>query len=227
LPDLQTLPASDRTDYLDRLLTHLEGTIVTDASKEFNVSEEAQKETLKNLQDRESAVKENIEKYRLRLLALTDEEDVRRKEMQKAFRAKHEKAFVDVNFKHALIGGKVRHVISVGGIAKYFVSLPTGETENEVGRFVANPKKTDKEGNETDLGPITNSEQVLLSCLTAVQLTQGDKQIPEQVLSGLPIIQRLALIRQLPIATASHLADECMTMQALMNVVLELDMGNS
>lgn len=198
---------------------------MSDETKDFNVSEESQKLTLDGLKDKETNLKENIEKYRVRLLALSDEEAERRKAMQKAFRAKHEKTFADVNFKHALIGGKVRHAITIANAAKYFVSLPTGETEHEVAKFVGNPVVKTKDNSEVNVGPVTNTEQALLSCLVAVQLI-NDKNVPEQLLSGLPLSHRLTLIRQLPIATASRLADECMTMQALMNVVLELDLGN-
>jgi hypothetical protein len=146
--------------------------------------------------------------------------------MQEAFRDKYVKVFSDVNFKHALVGAKVEHSIDVAGMAKFFLSFPTGERYHEVGVFAQKPEIKVKDEEATNLGPITETEEMLLLFLAGMQLIQTPLPPRQNFPAGSPC-ERLKYIRQIPVVTANFIADRCRNFSSLMEVILALDSKNS
>jgi len=166
-----------------------------------------------------------LEKKEAQVTALSAEVEEAQKKVRKAYREANEKRFSDFNFKHALVGATIRHTISVAGVAKYVITVPNGAAFHSVDQFIMKP--VNKEG--IDMSPISETERVLLAYLVALHYTYDEKKPqPEQDLTRpeFTLAMRLGLIRQLPASTAARLADECMNLQAYLNVVLEEEMGN-
>jgi hypothetical protein len=186
--------------------------------------EETMEKTLDELSAKEKDLKQRIERSRLNIIALTDEEAEVKKKMQDAFKAKHLKSFADVNFRHALVGFQVKHAVKFGDFATYYLSPPNGLVENEVIRFINAPVIPET---KQDIGPVMAREETLLKYLFSAQVSlDPSKPQPERVVNNLPPHVRLDCIRRLPITTVDKLADECVAMEVLMNITLGQELGN-
>ncbi len=178
-----------------------------------------------DLSSQKSALEERIKKLDIHIDTLTEEAEVKHRERNVAFVKKHTERFKDIEIKRALVFGGARHVVSIGGGAKFIISVPTGEEVHRINKFIRDPINSDtaSPGKEAEnLGPISDYEEMLLGCLVAAQMGDG----PEQKFDGVFMPQKLTMIRSVPAPTARRIADECVLMQSYLNAVLETEMGN-
>lgn len=176
-------------------------------------NEDLTESQLVELHRKETELLEQKSKLELRVSALSAEVDALRKDMQLAFRKKYEPRFSDINYKHALIGGRVKHTIKISDIAEYYVTLPSGKTWSEVAAF----RKT--------AADLTEAEYTLLAFLVGATMTAANA--PTQDFSTYPLDKKLEVIRSMSTLMVQVVADECASLQAWLNVVLELELGNS
>ena len=149
---------------------------------------------------------------------MSDEVTAKRKAMRQRYSEMHAERFKDLDYKLALIGAKVDHVVSCKGLADFYIRPPSGTTTHAVDAFIASAG---------DLGPITVAERQLLCWLTALQITHASAgTAPKQDLSNLAPKDKVTKLRALPEDLLHRLADECLELQRWLNVVLEIDLGN-
>jgi hypothetical protein len=149
---------------------------------------------------------------------MSDEVTLKRKAMRQRYSEMHAERFKDMDYKLALIGAKVDHVVSFKGVADFYIRPPSGAISHAVDAFI---------GTAGELGPITNAERILLCWLTGLQITHTSAgNTPKQELSGLAPKDKVAKLRALPEDLLHRLANECVELQQWLNVVLEIDLGN-
>lgn len=205
------------------------------------VDELAAKEAeLASMKKRFSEVQAELTRYGNQLAAMSEDADKARKETHRVYRERHNQRFSDLNYKSALIGGRTRHTITIGGMARYFIALPNGHVWSKVNAFVDNPVTAAPEPTPfpqdmaagpkpgTALGKVTDAERSLLAFLVGVQQVAEapNPQPPEVDLSSLPLWKKLDHIRTMPEMTTVRLAEEAFTMQAWLNIILEAELGN-
>lgn len=172
---------------------------------------------------------EEINKYELKIDALSEQAETKRRTMQQAFCSKHEKRYADIDKKKAFIYGDARHTVTIAKFAQFVLSVPVGNMIHAVEDFIRKPKpfKDPTTGKDADMGEVNHFERTLLVYLNScVLLDNTGAPGPEQNLAAMPLVGKLQAIRSLPAATSSMLADEAMTMQTYLNAYLELEMGN-
>jgi hypothetical protein len=152
---------------------------------------------------------------------LSDEVEDKRIAAREAFVAMHAPRFADLDAKIALTGGRVEHAIAIKDTATYFVSVPSSARVQVVETFIMNATGT--AALKEKFGLITNSEALLLQWLVGVQLGTN----PRIDLSKLPVEDKLSRLRDLPAFLVNRLADECGSLQAWLNMLLETMMGKS
>lgn len=167
-----------------------------------------------NLETEESRLDERIKNLTTRIVALQDESEARRLEMSRAYRERYSKRFADLDIKKALAGYEAYHDAKVFG-AVYRLQPPNQALMLEVDRFGAKP-------DPADLGPVSAAERMVLGWLAGVG---AEGEIRPLRATGLA--DRLRMIRKLPEQLLAKLADECGAIDSYLNVVLELELGNS
>jgi hypothetical protein len=153
-----------------------------------------------------------------RLDRIKDLAEDSQREMQETYRDAHAKRFSDVDWKRALVGGTTSHTVKIQDVAHYVLRPPTGNVSHALRAAVEGP-----EGK--GLKPVTQDELVLAEWLVAVHLLGGEDSV-EQDVSAKDPCTRVKLIRQLPLQLVSRLAQECVDLDAWLNVQLELELKN-
>lgn len=149
-----------------------------------------------------------------RLAGLSLEADAKALGARQAYRDRYATRFTAYDWKKALLGASVEHAFVVE-TATYHLRLPSAGVTRGIQRLLGADFK--------ELHPITEEDAVVLGWLVGVSM--ADK--PRVDLSKLDLKDKLASIRQLPDLLLRRLADECQTLQAWLNVQLELNAGNS
>jgi hypothetical protein len=182
-----------------------------------------------DLENQERDLNELIAKYEQKIDVLSDTAAARRKKMQEEFRNVNAKKFSDIDIKKALVFGNARHAVPIGGMAKFVITVPTGSVVHAMQDFARGPKIVkDPSGKEIDLSPLSDVEETLLVYLVGAQMIgeNGANAGPEQNMETMPPTMKLQAIRALPLSTAAAVANEANLLQAYLNAVLELEMGN-
>jgi len=183
-----------------------------------------------DVQERDNALAELTAKLAhldTQIEALGEAAREKRKELRQTFREAHAARFADVDYKRALVGAKSEHAVTVKGVVSFFIRAPNAATTHAVDKFISEPLLVDEADRtkSVNMGPVGESERMLLGWVTAVHLL-ADPNAKRQEVEGLNVSHRLRMIRGLPEDLIRRVAEECGLLQSWLNVVLEIELGN-
>lgn len=183
-----------------------------------------------NIQEREAALVELTAKLAsldAQIEALGEAAREKRRDLRSRYRAAHEKRFIDVDYKRALVGAKNEHAVTVAGVVSFFIRAPNAATVHGVDKFIAEPVITDEADRTkgTNMGPVSEAERMMLGWVVGVHLL-ADANAKRQEVEALSVGHRLRMVRGLPEDLIRRVAEECSLMQSWLNVVLEIELGN-
>jgi hypothetical protein len=140
--------------------------------------------------------------------AMTDEAATARRTLQERYRAQHQARFSSFDYKMALTGAAVSHRLTIGP-ASYLLSPPSADTSRKVDALAKDH-------------PMTQGEAFAVAWVISIQAAG----MPARDLKALKPEERLAALRNLPDIVINRIAEECNTLQAWLNTVMELELGN-
>lgn len=176
---------------------------------------------IKSLEAEVSGTQQSIEGLELKLAALSEAAAEKRREVQTAYRGKHAKRFADIDPAKALSGMPSIHTVKVFDVS-YALRVPNGDRQRNALMFCNDPTTKGKDDVVIDHGPVAAHERILLAWLDSFTMKDQKRD-----LAAVQPAMRLEIIRKMPPVLAGQLAGECDMLETYLNVVLELELGNS
>ena len=140
--------------------------------------------------------------------AMTAEAVAARRTLQERFREQHQARFASFDYKMALTGAPITQRLTLGP-ATYLITPPTADTSRKVDALAKDH-------------PMTQGEAFTVAWVTSIQASG----MPARDLKALKPEERLTILRNLPDIVINRIAEECNTLQAWLNTVMELELGN-
>jgi hypothetical protein len=168
------------------------------------------RETLAAGEAEVARLESQISTTKQRITLLSQEADDLRREAREAYRAKFEKKYATFDVARALAGLNVSHAIVALG-QHYVIQLPSQAVVTNVDKSLSEAK---------ELGPFSASERILLAWLVGVGVENHIQSLPAEPKD------KLGLIRKIPAVLLDKIADEAISLESYVQVVLEQELKN-